>query len=268
MDISRASLNSITVRDANLNELLRLASTHHIPGVALWRDVYTHMGVAQAASRIRDSGRRVTSICRGGMFTHTYSRDRKRTWDDNRRAVEETRELDAECLVLVCGGAPSGDLPAAREQIAQGVNDLADYAASYDVKLAIEPMHPMMVADRSAITSLREANDLVSQLRHPQVGIALDAYHVFWDSHLKEELTRAQGHLHSVQVCDWVTPIHHQLSSRGMPGEGSIDLSEFLNMTAAAGYTGLIEIEVLSDSWWAASPQEAAEAAVQGFLKI
>lgn len=268
MDISHASLNSITVRDADLKELVSLASTHGFGGVALWRDVYANMGVSAAAARIGDSGLRVTSVCRGGMFTYSDRQEKKKAWDDNRRAVEEARELDADCLVLVCGSSSDGNLTLARQQIAEGIDNLATYASRHDVKLAIEPMHPMMVTDRSAITSLRETNDLLADLNHSNLGIALDAYHVFWDSHLPDELERAKGRIYSVQVCDWVTPIQHQLRSRGMPGEGTIDITSFVDLTAQADYAGLIEIEVLSDYWWKKPPAETAKAAAEGFLKI
>jgi len=69
-------------------------------------------------------------------------------------------------------------------------------------------------------------------------------------------------------VCDWVTPIMGQLSSRGMPGEGVIDLQKFVSLADATGYEGLIEIEVLSDRWWSEPLEKAAEAALNGFAAI
>lgn len=268
MDLSRASLNSITTRGASLDELLRLAAERGVAGIGLWRDVYKEIGADDASQRITDVGLRVTSICRGGMFTHATGQEKLAAWDENRRAVEETRALNAECLVLVCGGAADGDLPKARMQIEEGIDQLALFAADHGVRLAIEPMNPMMVADRSAITSLGEANDLVEKLAHANVGIALDAYHVFWDVHLAREIRRAAGRLYSVQVCDWVLPIQHQLSSRGMPGEGNIDLAGFVQLADGAGYDGLIEVEVLSENWWSQAVDAAADAAVHGFQRI
>jgi len=60
-------------------------------------------------------------------------------------------------VVLVVGavvGMPLGD---ARQQVAEGIGKCIDYAASNNVKLAIEPLHPMYAADRSCINRMKEA---------------------------------------------------------------------------------------------------------------
>ncbi|MEY9776466.1 sugar phosphate isomerase/epimerase family protein [Arthrobacter sp. MW3 TE3886] len=268
MNLDRCSINSITLRAARLQELIDVAVSHSVPGVALWRDVYSGAGVVSAAKQIRSAGLRVTSVCRGGMFPARSASERAAIAADNRRAVDEAHELDAECLVMVCGASTTKDLAAAREQIESGLRGLAPYAADAGVRLAIEPMHPMMIADRSAITSLTEANDVVERIGAPNLGIALDAYHVWWDVSMAAQIQRAGKKLFSVQVCDWVTPITGQLSSRGMPGEGVIDLKDFVSQADGAGYEGLIEIEVLSDRWWSESLENATRAALSGFAGI
>jgi sugar phosphate isomerase/epimerase len=268
MNLDRCSINSITLRSAGLHELVEVAVTCGVPGLALWRDVYADVGSAAAAKMLRSAGLRVTSVCRGGMFPASSVVDRVTIAADNRRAVDEAHDLAAECLVMVCGAAADKDLAGAREQIESGLRELAPYAAMAGVRLAIEPMHPMMVADRSAITSLTEANDLVERIGAPNIGIALDAYHVWWDVSMAAQIQRAGKTLYSVQVCDWVTPINGQLSSRGMPGEGVIELTDFVSQVDVAGYEGLIEIEVLSDHWWSVPVEQATKAALRGFEEI
>lgn len=268
MNLDRCSINSITLRAAGLQELIDIAVTHDVPGVALWREIYSETGVAAAAKKIRRAGLRVSSVCRGGMFPALTASERVWIAAENRRAIDEAHELDAECLVMVCGAATTKDLVGAREQIESGLRGLAPYAADAGVRLAIEPMHPMMIADRSAITSLTEANDLVERIGAPNLGIALDAYHVWWDVSMTAQIRRAGKTLFSVQVCDWITPINGQLSSRGMPGEGTIDLRDFVSKADGAGYQGLIEIEVLSDRWWSEPLEKATTAALRGFAEI
>lgn len=268
MNLDRCSLNSVTLRSAGLDGLIAIATANEVPGVALWRDVYSKTGAASAAKKLRSAGLRVSSVCRGGMFPVWSDTERSDVAADNRRAVDEAEELGAECLVMVCGAAPDKDLAGAREQIEDGLRELAPYAAEAGVKLALEPMHPMMIADRSAISSLTEANDLVERIGAPNLGIALDAYHVWWDVAMAAQIQRAGKTLFSVQVCDWVTPIMGQLSSRGMPGEGVIDLPNFVSLAGAAGYEGLIEVEVLSDRWWSEPLDRATKAALDGFRAI
>lgn len=262
MDLSTASLNSVTIRQADLTTVLDLAVEHGFGHVALWRDVYADAGAAKGKQELDARGLGLTSVCRAGMFPQADDEARLKVLDDNRAAIDEAHTLGAECLVLVCGGPIAGDLPGARSQIRDGIATLAPIAKAAGVQLAVEPMHPMMAADRSAITSLGEANDLIEQFDRDVVGIALDSYHVWWDVRLEAEVARTAERILGVQVSDWILPIHDQLSSRGMPGTGCIDLDGFLRLVGDQGYARPIEVEVLSANCWRRQPADVvAEAA-------
>jgi sugar phosphate isomerase/epimerase len=268
MDLAKCSLNSVTVRAAPLPRLVALATEHGFGGIGLWRDSYATIGAAEAARHTQDSGLRVTSVCRAGMFVQPTQRHRHANRADNLRAIDEAHTLGADCLVLVCGGVRGRDLAGARAQISDGIAGLIDTAAAAQVRLALEPMHPMTAADRSAITSLGEAVDLVEQLASPWVGVAVDTYHVWWDVRLPELMDRLGARVFAVQLADWVLPIHGQLSSRGMPGEGHVDMTGFVDLCRRAGYPGLIEVEVLSDRWWSIPADHVAAAAAHALQRI
>ncbi|WP_034288690.1 sugar phosphate isomerase/epimerase family protein [Amycolatopsis benzoatilytica] len=264
MGLSLCSLNSATIKHASFSDLIALAVHHGFGGVGLWRDSYAATGAASAARLLAKAGLRVTSVCRGGAFPQPSAEARAAVREDNLRALDEAHALGADCLVLVCGPAIGRDLEGARRQIEDGIADLIPRAASAGVPLAVEPMHPMMAADRSAVTSLAEANDLLDRLDSEWVSLCLDSYHLWWDAALPAEVARAAGRVSSVQLADWILPIEGQLSSRGMPGEGTIDLAGFVELVAGAGYPGLVEVEVLSDRWWSVPPADAARAAADG----
>ena len=60
--------------------------------------------------------------------------------------------------------------------------------------LAIEPLHPMYAADRACINTLEQALDLCDVLdpgRSGALGVAVDAYHVWWDPKLQAQIARA-----------------------------------------------------------------------------
>jgi sugar phosphate isomerase/epimerase len=268
MELAECSLNSITARSAGIDELISLATSHGFGGLGVWRDVLADIELSAAARRIAEAGLRVTSVCRGGMFVQPDGQARRAALDDNLAAVDQAHTLAADCLVLVCGAAHHGDLAGARAQTRDGIAELAPYARLAGVRLAVEPFHPMMAASRSVITSLTEANDLIADLNDDTVGIAMDAYHLWWDVALPEQTARAASRIFSVQLADWITPIHGELSSRGMPGEGCIDMTEFVNRCRHAGYQGLVEVEVLSDHWWSQGAQLAVEAATAGLAAL
>jgi sugar phosphate isomerase/epimerase len=107
----------------------------------------------------------------------------------------------------------------------------------------------MFCADRSVITTLGEANDLAERFPE-QVGVVVDAYHVWWDPRVHAEIARAR--ILGFHIDDWVLPLPAgALLGRGLPGEGSADLPGLYRAVTAAGYAGPVEVEVLSERVWA-----------------
>ena len=247
------SLNTITVKPWPLAQVIEACARHGIPGISPWRDVLQAMGMQAAARHIRDAGLRVTGLCRGGMFTVG---DRAAALDDNRRAIEEAHAIGADCLVLVCGGLPQGskDLPGAREMVREGLHAILPEARAAGVALALEPLHPMTCADRSVLSTLGQALDLCDELGEG-TGVAVDVYHVWWDPDLARQMARAKGRVAGFHVCDWKVPTTDLVFDRGLPGEGVIDIPAIRAMAEAAGWAGGVEVEVLSNRWWAEDPE-------------
>jgi sugar phosphate isomerase/epimerase len=257
------SLNTATTRGRwGLAEAIEGCARHGIPGICPWRDQLQALGVEEGARRIRDAGLKVSGHCRGGMFPAADQAGRRAVLDDNRRAVDEAAALGAACLVLVVGGLPAGskDLPRARQQVRDGLAELLPYARAASVPLAIEPLHPMYAADRACVNTLKHANDLCDELDpdgEGGIGVAIDVYHVFWDPELELEIARAKGTILGFHVCDWLVPTRDLLLDRGMMGDGVIDIRYIRGMVEAAGYDGLIEVEIFSAAdWWRRDPDE------------
>jgi sugar phosphate isomerase/epimerase len=243
---ARLSLNQITTNRWSVAEAAEGCARAGIGAIGLWRDKVAAAGGAHAAARaVRDAGLTVSSLCRGGFFTAPGA------IDDNRRAIEEAAALGTDLLVLVCGGLPEGsrDLPAARAMVHDGIAAVLDDARSAGVRLGIEPLHPMFCADRSVIATLGEANRLAERFPAADVGVVVDAYHVWWDPCVEEEIANAR--ILAFHVDDWVLPLPEgALLGRGLPGEGCADLAHLHRAVTAAGYTGPIEVEVLSERVW------------------
>ncbi len=235
-DPARLSLNLITVDHWSLAEAVERCAAAGIVWVAPWR----HQLTPDSARQIDAAGLRCSSLCRGGFFTAPGADE------DNRRAVEEAAALGAPALVLVCGPPVGRDLAAARATIAAGIERLLPYAAEHGVRLGIEPLHPMLIGERSAIVSLGEALTLARRFDDPGVGVIVDAYHVFWDPELEPLLAGATGLIAGYHVSDWLVPTSDLLAGRGLMGDGIIDLPRIGGLVAAAGYDGPIEVEVIN----------------------
>jgi sugar phosphate isomerase/epimerase len=252
--VSRLSLNLITVDQWSLEEAVAGCAAAGIEWIAPWR----HQLDGRSAEAIREAGLRVSSLCRGGFFATAPP-------GDNERAVEEAAELGTDVLVLVCGPLLDRDLRTARATIARGIEALAPHAEAYGVRLGIEPLHPMLLSERSAIVTLGEALDLAERL---DVGVIVDAYHVFWDPDVEEQIGRAGGRILGFHVSDWVTPAGDVVASRALMGDGLIDLARLQRAVEAAGYDGPIEVEVISEALRALPGEEVVRAVVERFAKM
>ncbi len=268
-DASLLSLNTATVRAQwDLASIVDGCARHGIRGISPWRDQAAKAGLKEVAARIRGNGLVVSGYCRGGMFPAVDREGRRAAQDDNKRAVDEALTLGAACLVLVVGGLPRDrdgriagkDLQGAREMVRDGIGELLEYARPAGMPLAIEPLHPMYAADRACVNTMAHANSLCDELG-AGLGIAVDAYHVWWDPDLRREIERAgsatPSRLLAYHICDWLVPTTDLLTDRGMMGDGVIDLPLLRSWMEAAGYRGMHEVEIFSaNNWWKRDPDE------------
>jgi sugar phosphate isomerase/epimerase len=273
----RLSLNQATIKYANLREALDVTAASGIRSIGLWREPVAEVGLAEAARMLAGSGLRVSSHCRGGFLTAPDAAGRVAALDDNRRAIDETATLaaagaagSASVLVMVAGGLPSGsrDLAGARERVRDAIGELEPSARAAGVTLAIEPLHPMYVADRAVVSTLGQALDLAEAFPQQSVGVVVDAFHVWWDPFVLEQIARAGagGRIASYQVCDWVTPLPEDvLLARGMMGDGHIDFTSLTEAVAAAGYIGDVEVEIFNQQIWDSPYAEVATRVVDSF---
>jgi sugar phosphate isomerase/epimerase len=242
--VSRLSLNSMTADRWSLPEVIDACAEHGVGAIGPWRHKLAEIGVGEAARLISEAGLKVSSLCRGGFFTADGADE------DNRRAVEEAAALGTDVLVLVCGPPASKDLAGARAAIERGIERLLPHAIEHGVRLGIEPLHPMMIGERSAIVSLGQATGMAQRIGDPHVGVVIDVYHVFWDPRLAEEIARASGRILGFHVNDWLAATKDTLLERGMMGDGIIDLAGIRELVDAAGYDGPIEVEILNPAIW------------------
>ena len=268
-DLSRLSINQATVRSWSVPELLDGAAAAGLGGVGLWREPVQELGVDKAAALVRASGLQVTSLCRGGFFTAEGEAGR-RAIADNRAAVDEAAELGTDVLVLVSGGVPEGsrDLNGARSRVLDAIGELVPHAQAAGVRLAIEPLHPMFCSDRCVVSTLGQALDIAEQFPADAVGVVVDAYHVWWDPDVENAIARAGDRILSWQVCDWVTPLPAGvLMGRGMMGDGCIDVRRLGTAVQAAGYDGLVEVEIFNDELDRRPGGEVLDLVIQRYLQ-
>ncbi len=271
------SINTATLRGAGgLDAVLDACARHGIRAISPWRDQVHALGLEKTAAMVRSHGLALSGYCRGGMYTATTEAARRAALDDNRRAIDEAKALDAACLVLVVGALPgaltgrveSTDLAAARADVHDGIAASLDYARSVGMPLAIEPLHPMYAADRACVNTLGQALDLCDSIdpsRSGALGVAVDVYHVWWDPQLHAQIERAgRERLLAFHVCDWLVPTRDLLEDRGMMGDGVIEIAKIRAAVEAQGFDGYSEVEIFSSrDWWKRPADEVISTCIE-----
>ncbi len=263
-DIQWLSINTATVRKQwTLDQIIEGCARRGIRAISPWRDQVAALGLARTAKLLRDTGVALSGYCRGGFFPASTAQGLRDALEDNRRAIDEAKTLQAPCTVLVVGALPgaltgkpeSKDIALARSQVHDGIAATLEYARQVGMPLSIEPLHPMQAAERACVNTLEQALDLCDAI-DPSVsgllGVAVDAYHVWWDPKLASQIVRAGAkRLHAWHVCDWLTPTADLVSDRGMMGDGVIELRKIRSWLEDAGYAGYAEVEIFSEKhWW------------------
>ena len=272
-DLARLAVHTMTHQPWSLAQCIAAYQPLGVSALSVWRNtIDPNLGGVtpnDAGAMLRDAGFTVPALVRGGFFPAFEEPDRQQALDDNRRAIDEAATINAEMVVLVVGAVPDMPLDEARMHVADGIADLLDHAEARNIKLAIEPLHPMYAADRSCINRMAEAREICQQLDHPLVGIALDVYHLWWDPDLEFEIRRAgqMGTLFAYHICDWRPLTRDLLNDRGLMGDGCIDLKSIRAAVEATGFTGHHEVEIFSDEYWAMDQAQYAPKIIAAYLQ-
>ncbi|VTU31116.1 sugar phosphate isomerase/epimerase family protein [Variovorax sp. RA8] len=275
------SINTATIRkqqgaEVPLDRLIDQCAAQGIRAISPWRDQVAAVGIERIGKQLRAHGIGLSGYCRGGFFPAPDAAGLKAALEDNRRAIDEAKTLEAPCLVLVVGALPGAlegrahykDIGRARGEVRDGVAASLEYAREVGMPLAIEPLHPMQAADRACINTLEQALDLCDALdaqRSGMLGVAVDIYHVWWDPKLQQQIARAgRERLLAYHVCDWLTPTRDLLNDRGMMGDGVVELRKIRGWVEAAGFAGFSEVEIFSAlDWWQRPGEETLATSIE-----
>lgn len=272
-DLARLSMNHVTLLEqCTTPQFVEVLVRNDVPYASLWRDKTREHGVEQTRTLLADSGIAVSGYCWGGMITSPDAGEAARRRDDVRRALDEAASLGSPSMIFVAGGVDEQErsVADARKRALAGLAELVPHARSVGVKIALEPLHPMICATRSVLSTTRLANDWCDALGAEDiVGIAIDTYAVWWDPDIEAEIARAGKRICAFHVSDWLADTQDLRLDRGMMGDGVIDIAGLRRSVEAAGYGGPIEVEIFSRrNWWRRDADEVTRVVRERFASV
>ena len=251
-DLDHLCIHTITTKPLEFEVACAKYAALGVKGISIWRDAVEGLDHRAVRECLRKNELSPVSYVRSGFFPALEVEKRDAAIEDKIAMLQEAAAMEIPMLVLVCGAEPRQALQTSRDQIKKGIEAILPEAKKLNVKLAIEPLHPMYADTRSAITSLEQANDMAEYFSDPYLGIAVDVYHLWFDDDLERQIKRcgSNNNLFAYHICDWNVPTTDMLLDRGLMGEGCIPLKQIRGWVEEAGFRGFNEVEIFSNKFW------------------
>lgn len=160
--------------------------------------------------------------------------------DDLKRCVDWLAESGGSCLVVHPGGlSEAADSERRHEALARGLRELGDHAltASPSLKICVENMPPGVHPG----SRMAELADLIRELDHPRLALALDTGHANLTTDVVTETMAAGSLLATTHVHD----NNGRQDAHEPPGHGTIDWPAWGRALDEIAYAGPIMMECI-----------------------
>jgi 4-hydroxyphenylpyruvate dioxygenase len=181
---------------------------------------------------------------------------RDRVFDRAERKFDVLEMLGTDLMLVSANVSPHA--LADRGRIVDDFRELGARATARGLRVAFEPL-----AWARHVRDHRDAWEIVRQVDHPAVGLALDAFSSLAPGIPVDSLKtiRAEKLFH-VQIADApklaMDPLSWSRHFRCMPGQGDLPLLEFVSALRGIGYDGVLSLEIFNDRFRAGSTAEVA----------
>jgi sugar phosphate isomerase/epimerase len=154
--------------------------------------------------------------------------------------ADAARGIGAGTVYTTTGPAPSLAWDDAAARFADAIAPVAGYAASAGVRLAVENTMSL----RADLGFVHRLSDTVDLAERSGIAVVADLYAAWTERDLERVLRASLPRLAHVQIADFVlgtlaTP------DRAVPGDGNIPIGRQLSWLRDAGYSGVLELELL-----------------------
>jgi sugar phosphate isomerase/epimerase len=237
-----------------------------VPAIGITRAQLEDFGRDAGMRALRESGLQIANY--QGVDVYEL-RDPARYPDRQDRALQYldvAAELEADCIYAATG--PRGDLTwtEAARHIVEQTSALVPELHARNLRLAIEPVHPL----RQDITFLNTCADTLDVLRavdDRSVGYVFDTWHLWWERGIEERARESAPKVFNVQVSDHKAKTMRTMD-RAAPGAGIAPLGRILRALADGGYAGWWDLEVISDDNEAMGNELALATSVQALEDV
>lgn len=247
--LNRLSVNHLTTLkwplDVDLNEYTQSG----LPAIGLNGRKLLEFGVQRGIRRVQQSGLSISSLGWICGFTGQNGHSLTQSLQEAKRMIRLAGQLRASCVTVISGPQGGHIRSHARRLVREGLKELADLAAIYEVDLALQPMHPVFNPGWSFLHTLEQSLEIIDHVAHPAVKLSFGTYHLGQDGNILDLIPPIADRVALVTLSDQNGPPRGE-NDQYLPGEGALPLAEIVHELELAGYGGWYEIEVWSRQLW------------------
>lgn len=165
-----------------------------------------------------------------------------------------------ECVVMLAGPLGPRTEEEGRAIVVEGLQRVDEAARATGVRVGFEPVHRTQHGEAGFVNSLAAADAILAEAGTGEIGILLDAYHVWDDPDVRSWIGANVGRIAGVHVGDWPAL---DRTDRVLPGRGVSNTRDFVDALRAAGWDGTLDVEIFSTAagFWALPVEDAAREA-------
>jgi 4-hydroxyphenylpyruvate dioxygenase len=173
--------------------------------------------------------------------------ERARVFDRAERKFDVLQELGTDLMLVSSNVSPAA--LADRGRIVHDFRELGERAAARGLRVAFEAL-----AWGRHVRDHRDAWEIVRQVDHAAVGLALDAFSSLAPGIPIDSLNSIRCEkLFHVQIADApklvMDPLSWSRHFRCMPGQGELPLVEYVSALSQMGYDGVLSLEIFNDRY-------------------
>jgi 4-hydroxyphenylpyruvate dioxygenase len=181
---------------------------------------------------------------------------RARVFDRAERKFDLLEELGTDLMLVTSNVSPVAH--ADRGRIVDDLRELGIRAAARGLRVGFEAL-----AWARHVRDHRDAWEIVRQVDHAAVGLALDAFSSLAPGIPNDSLLAIRADkLFHVQLADapklTMDPLAWSRHFRCMPGQGDLPVVEYVRALRTIGYDGILSLEIFNDRFRAGSTAEVA----------
>ncbi|MHA7878889.1 MAG: bifunctional sugar phosphate isomerase/epimerase/4-hydroxyphenylpyruvate dioxygenase family protein [Saccharospirillum sp.] len=204
-----------------------------------------HGTAREAGEMIRERGLKLVTLQPFRDLEGLTGRARQRAFDRAERKFDLMAELGTD-LLMVCSSAHPDALPGLN-QAAADFAELGERAAKRQMRIAYEAL-----AWGKHVHDYRDSWEIVRRANQLNVGLVLDTFHIFSRQTELGSIANIPGEqIFLVQTADAPRLSMDHLSwsrhYRCFPGQGELQIAEFMSLLAATGYDGPLSHEIFND---------------------